>query len=167
MKLLLLFATTLFLMGCVTVVEGRGRPVDKGPPPGLAKQITPTPIPTCQTGETTATLSGTSSINITVSRGDEMPLRMATALNWTDYDQWWTTTVSYFADQPEARLPAEWITFEPAQFCIEAWDGQQVNISLAVPNSAKPDIYFGLLEFDVCRNVYCAAVAIKATITVE
>lgn len=163
-KYALLLALVLFsLIAVSAVVAGRG-----GVPNYRAKpHAVATPTPTCQTEITQTTLSGTSSIDITVSRGETVFLRMATALNWTDGDQWWTTKVGYFAEQPETHLPAEWVAFNPAQFCLTAGDYQQVNIWLTVPRKANADTYFGLLQFSVCKPLICAAVAIKATITVE
>lgn len=164
MRTLIFLLLAFLLVGCTVAAAPSQRGLERG---RGHHRAAPTSTPSCQTEITQATLSGTSSIQLTVSPGDALFLRMATALNWTDGQQWWTTTVGYFSNQPEARLPAEWITFDPAQFCLEVGGYEQVDIWLAVPPSAKADTYFGLLEFDVCKDNSCAAVAIRATITVE
>ena len=151
-------------MGCVTVVEGRGRPVDKGPPPGLAKKVTPTP--TCQSDLVAAAISG-DAVDVTLALGSNTLVADPIVPNIWDGTLSMTMDVSRLAGREEIPLPPEWVTFIPQAFCLEPGESQRVDIWIAVPSSAQRGIYFGLLRALSCIDNSCAAAAIEATITVE
>ncbi|MCH7756852.1 hypothetical protein IIC45_02080 [Patescibacteria group bacterium] len=54
--------------------------------------------------------------------------------------------VTYHQDQPELRPDAEWFSFSPAAFHLEAGESQNVEIKLSLPVKMKPGDYFAYLE---------------------
>ncbi len=164
MKLLLLLITALLLLGCVGNIDARGRPTDKGLPPGLAKQITPTP--TCQSELVAAAISG-SAVFETLARGSNTLVSHPTVVNIWDGTLSMTMDVATLAGREGIPLPPEWVTFDPQAFCLEPGEGQRVDIWIAVPSNATRGLYFGLLRALSCIDNSCAAAAIEATITVE
>ncbi len=162
MKLLLLLITALLLAGCVGIAEGKGRPVDKGPPPGKAKQVTPTP--TCQSTIAAVAVSG-SAVHETVSRGSRTLIDDFVVTNiWEGETISVTMLVTSSGGTP---LPPEWVEFVPSAFCLGFGEGEVVDVWLTVPHSARPGVYVGLFEADVCVGIFCAGAAVRATITIE
>ena len=156
MKLLMLLLAVL-LMGCVGVVEGKGRPTDKGLPPGQARN--------CNTQHLQAALGGNLSTDATLAPGEELGL-YATYMNWSDGKQLVNVSVTWIGDQPELRLPAEWVTFDTTQFCVQANDYRRVEIVVTVPLDASPGRYMGLFDFSVCKELICVSVAARVRLTV-
>lgn len=124
------------------------------------------PFKECQTDELTASLSG-STIRVTLEQGEKALVGAPTYLNLTHGQQWVTTQVSYRQDQEETRLPAEWVDFRPDSFCLEEGENQRVEVWVSVPHRAEVGLYRGLLEFDVCRENFCAAAGVYLYLTVE
>ncbi len=54
--------------------------------------------------------------------------------------------VTYHQDQPELRPDAEWFSFSPSEFHLEAGKSQNVEIQLSLPVKMKPGDYFAYLE---------------------
>ena len=165
MKLLLLLTLTFLLFGCVAVAESKGRPIDKGPPPGRAKHFTPTPEP-CITEHLTAALGGNLSTTVTLAPGDELDLQ-AVYMNWSDGEQFINVSVTWLGNQEELELPAEWVTFSTTQFCVEANGFQNVAITVNVPRNADSGEYQGFFQFAACKGLICVAVAARLRLTVE
>lgn len=120
----------------------------------------------CTTEYLSATINSGSNITATVSPGAIIEGSVV-FINRSEGQQRVTTAVTYLTNQPEMRLPSGWVEFNPAVFCIESGEFQVIYITISVSKQAALGEYFALLEFDVCLENLCAAVAIKATITVE
>ena len=54
--------------------------------------------------------------------------------------------VSYRSGQKQMKVPAEWISFTPKTFYLNAGEVRQVAVRLQVPMKAKPGDYFGFIE---------------------
>ncbi len=54
--------------------------------------------------------------------------------------------VTYLTDQAEMRPEADWFSFSPSQFHLEADSSQSVEVSLMLPVNARPGDYFAFLE---------------------
>ena len=54
--------------------------------------------------------------------------------------------VTYHQDQPELRPDAEWFSFSPSTFSLEAGESQNVEIQLSLPVKMKPGDDFAYLE---------------------
>ena len=165
MKLLLLLTLAFLLLGCVAVAESKGRPIDKGPPPGRAKHFTPTPEP-CITEHLTAALGGNLSTTVTLAPGDELDLQ-AVYMNWSEGEQFINVSVTWLGNQEELELPAEWVTFSIEQFCVEANGFQNVAITVNVPRNAELGEYMGFFDFEVCNgSIACVSVAARLRLTI-
>lgn len=162
MRTLIILCLAFLFVGSTVIAA----PSERGRERGKGHQQ-PTATPSCETLFREVALSGTSTVDVTMQRGETLLLRRSTAFNTTEGDQRWTTQIAYFYQQPEKQLPAEWITFEPAAFCIPPGGYQIVEVWASVPQSAKRGSYFGLLEFGVCLGNACVAVGVKAYVTVE
>ena len=165
-KYALIFAI-LFLSIAVSsaVLAGKGGIPNQRAQPHVPQNLGPDA--TC-TSEYTAARLISANIEATVERGGEA-LGSATYLNDTEGEQYVITAVQYLNDQVEMELPAEWVVFMPAAFCVEASGNQFVEITISIPNNAKRGEYFAFLVFAVSPEGggISVGVAIKATITVE
>ena len=54
--------------------------------------------------------------------------------------------VSYRSGQKQMKVPAEWISFTPKTFYLNAGEVRQVAVRLQVPMKAKPGDYFGFID---------------------
>ena len=79
--------------------------------------------------------------------------------------------VSYMADQPEKRPPAEWFTFSPASLSLDAGQSKPVSARITVAPGAEPGEYLALIGPRIDANgegaQVGAAAAAKLTFTVE
>ena len=164
MKTLLLLIAIFLLAGCVSIAEGKGRPVDKGLPPGLAKRVTPTLA--CQTELVAAAISG-DAVFETLARGSTTLVADPIVPNIWAGPLSMTMDVVTLAGREGIPLPPDWVTFEPQAFCLQPGQWERVDIWIAVPQGATTGLYFGLLRALSCLGNSCAAAAIEATITVE
>jgi len=67
-------------------------------------------------------------------------------INTGDEDGNYAFEVTYHQDQPELRPAAEWFSFSPSTFPLEAGMSQNVEIKLSLPIKMKPGEYFAYLE---------------------
>ena len=58
----------------------------------------------------------------------------------------YSVRVNYRTDQEQLRPPAEWFSFSPAIFHLEAGELETVNIQLDIPITARPGEYFAHIE---------------------
>ena len=74
--------------------------------------------------------------------------------------------VSYFQDQPEKRVPQEWIIYNPLEFCLDPNEAKLVDIDLLVNPSIRLDNglkgnYFSFLEACTYQGFLGACAATK------
>ena len=103
-------------------------------------------------------------IEVTVQPGDRLVKPVGTFLNHTEGQQYVVMSVWSLE---ELELPAKWLTFKPAAFCVEAGGNQFVEVKISIPRKAQQGTYSALLVFGVQGNGPGAAVGIKAWVTVE
>ena len=158
MKYILLLA--LFIAFLATpVIAGRG-----GEP---NRRASPHVTPSCSSEYMSASLSG-AFIEATLAPGEQV-VGFVTYYNRTEGQQWVVTSVRYVTDQEQLELPAKWVTFSPAKFCLEAGEVQVIEITIKVPRRASAGEYRALLHFAVSPQGggVGVAVAIWAKIAVE
>lgn len=165
MKTLLILAiAALFALSATSVLADRGgRPNYRARP----HAATATPTPVCPSDSSAATLSG-SSINVTLARGESIE-RFVTYGNRTEGQQWVVASVEHYSNQTELRLPADWVTFDPAAACLEPGEWRRFDITIAVPCSAMRGEYFALLTWTPTNDgePFGTAVGITARIVVQ
>ena len=92
--------------------------------------------------------------------GDVKPRRLyditkGFVINTGDHYGCYKMNVAYFTDQPEKRIPKDWVIYTPSEFCLEAGEGLLVDMDLFISPSTKIDKklkgdYFSYLE--ACTN---------------
>ena len=148
MKTLLLLALALFFMACTPV---------------LAKGTTNYRSIKCETEYMAAAMIARN-IEVTVQPGDRLTTHVGTFLNHTAGEQY---VVMEIWPLDELELPAKWLRFKPAAFCVEAGGNQLVDVSIRIPKKATQGTYSAILVFQVQGGRVGAAVGIKAWVTVE
>ena len=69
-----------------------------------------------------------------------------TVINTDDKYGCFKMNVAYHQDQPELRIPKEWVVYTPNSFCLESGKVQLVHIELYPKRKTRPGNYFAYLE---------------------
>lgn len=92
--------------------------------------------------------------------GDVKPNRLyditkGYVINTGDHYGCYKMNVGYFTDQPEKRIPRDWVIYTPEEFCLEAGDAELIDMDLFITPKNRLDKklkgdYFSYLE--ACTN---------------
>ena|SRR3990167_2333207 len=80
--------------------------------------------------------------------------------------------VSYFQDQPEKRIPSQWIVYNPLEFCLNPGEWQRVETDLFIQPKYQLDQglkgnYFSFLEACTYQGSFGACAASKLYFTIN
>lgn len=95
-----------------------------------------------------------------------------TIVNTGDEYGCYKMSIAYHQDQPEKRVPKEWVIFEPKEFCLESRKSKLVKVKLFVRPQYRIDRklvgkYFSYLEGCTYKGWFGVCVASKLYFTIN